>query len=186
MSGLQQQIGNRAVQRLIAQRSGDGPFELDEKTQARIERERGGGQPLDSAVQAKMADSTGHDLSDVKVHTSPESDSLNRELGAKAFTTGEDVFFSEGAYDPRSSGGQELIAHELIHVVQQQSGAVSCGSGMTVNAPGDAFEQEADAVAQGAMTGESANLAGGGGEIQRQIDDEEIKKKIPEEEQAPA
>ena len=45
---FQQQIGNRAVQRLLAQRSGDGPFDLDDETADRINRERGGGQSLDS------------------------------------------------------------------------------------------------------------------------------------------
>jgi hypothetical protein len=72
---------------------------------------------------------------------------LNKQLGAKAFTTGNDIFFRQGQYDPHSSAGQELIAHEATHVVQQSQGVVSHGSGMTVNAPGDVFEQEADSVA---------------------------------------
>ena len=55
----------------------------------------------------------GHDLSGVRVHTSPEADDLSHQLGAKAFTTNQDVFFREGAYEPHSSAGQELIAHEL-------------------------------------------------------------------------
>ena len=66
-----------------------------------------------------MAAATGHDFSDVKVHTDPEAHALNEQLGAKAFTTGHDIFFRAGAYDPASSGGQELVAHELTHVVQQ-------------------------------------------------------------------
>jgi hypothetical protein len=45
-------------------------------------------------------------------------------LNAKAFTTGSDIFFRNGAYSPQSSGGQELLAHELTHVVQQSTGAV--------------------------------------------------------------
>jgi hypothetical protein len=49
---------------------------------------------------------------------------LNQSIQAKAFTTGQDVFFRQGAYDPGSRGGQELIAHELTHVVQQNGGAV--------------------------------------------------------------
>ena len=146
---FQQQIGNRAVQRLLAQRSGDGPFDLDDETAGRINRERGGGQALDSNIQTKMNAATGQDFSNVKVHTGPESHALNESLSAKAFTTGHDIFFREGAYDPGSSGGQELLAHELTHVVQQSSGRVGGGGGgMTVNAPGDAYEQEADSVAK--------------------------------------
>jgi hypothetical protein len=66
----------------------------------------------------------GADFSGVKVHTDSQSDQLNKSIQAKAFTTGQDVFFRQGAYEPSSQGGQELIAHELTHVVQQNGGAV--------------------------------------------------------------
>lgn len=150
--GLQQRVGNRAVQRLIAQRSGDGAFHLDDETTQRINGARGGGQALDSGVQQQMGAAMGHDFSGVRVHTSPESHQLNQQLNAKAFTTGQDIFFKQGEYNPGSGSGQELLAHELTHVVQQSSGRVSGSSGMTVNAPGDTFEQEADAVARQAVT----------------------------------
>jgi hypothetical protein len=58
------------------------------------------------------------------VHTDSQSDQLNKSIQAKAFTTGQDIFFRQGAYEPNSRGGQELIAHELTHVVQQNGGAV--------------------------------------------------------------
>jgi hypothetical protein len=180
---LQQQIGNRAVQRLIAQRAGDGSFELDEATQARINRERGGGQPLDDAAQTSMSEALGQDLSAVRVHTSPEADSLNSDLGAKAFATGKDIFFSKGAYEPHSTGGQELLAHELTHVAQQSSGVVGGGSRMTVNAPGDVYEQEADAVAKTVMSRNTAS----GIEIQRQAvpeeEEEQVQLQVDEEEE---
>jgi hypothetical protein len=57
----------------------------------------------------------------VRVHTDAQSDSLNKSIQAKAFTTGSDIFFSKGAYDPGSQSGQELLGHELTHVVQQGS-----------------------------------------------------------------
>lgn len=88
-----------------------------------IDRKRGEGQPLEKNVQSQMEGHLGSDFSDVRVHTDGESDSLNRSLNAKAFTTGKDVFFSSGAYEPGSHSGQKLIAHELTHVVQQ-GGAV--------------------------------------------------------------
>ena len=148
ISALQNVVGNRAVQRLLAQRSGDEPYSLDKDTESRINRQRGGGQALDEGVQKQMESSIGQDLSNVRVHTSPEADTLNRQVGAKAFTTGSDIFFRQGQYDPQSSSGQELLAHEMTHVVQQSSGMVNNGSGMTVNAPGDVYEQEADSVAK--------------------------------------
>ncbi|MCB0177576.1 MAG: DUF4157 domain-containing protein [Anaerolineae bacterium] len=168
LAQLQNQVGNRAVQRMLAQRSGDGPTTLDEETAGRINRERGGGHPLDSAMKEQMGTVMGQDFSNVRVHTSRESDDLNQQVGAKAFTTGQDIFFKEGAYDPGSSGGQELIAHELTHVVQQSSGAVGNGSGrMTVNAPGDVYEQEADAVAK-QVTSMDLSVTAGGDSVQRQ------------------
>jgi hypothetical protein len=154
---LQQQVGNRAVQRLLAQRSGDGGFDLDDQTAGRINQARGGGQALDTTVQTQMSQNMGHDFGGVRVHTSPEADTLNQQLNAKAFTTGQDIFFRQGAYEPGSSSGRELLAHELTHVVQQSSGAVGgSGGGMRVNPPGDAFEQEADAVANETVQREAA------------------------------
>jgi hypothetical protein len=147
---LQQKVGNQAVQRLLAQRKGgEEGFDLDESTSSRINQARGGGQPLDGGVQTQMSEAMGFDFSGVRVHTSSEADSLNQDLGAKAFTTGQDIFFKEGTYNPSSSDGQELIAHEATHVVQQSTGRVGGGGGgMTVRPAGDAFEQEADAVAK--------------------------------------
>jgi hypothetical protein len=172
LAGLHRKIGNQGVQRLLTQRNSSEPAELDQETADRIDRERGGGQPLDSSIQARMGEALQTDLSQVQVHTSPEADTLNQELGARAFTTGRDVFFREGAYDPHSSAGQELITHELTHVVQQGSGTVSGAGRMTVNAPGDAYEQEADAKAK-AVAGAQA-----GGQVQQQ--------EIPEEEEVQA
>lgn len=188
LTQLQDQVGNRAVQQLLVQRSGDGPFELDDETAGRINGARGGGQALDGAVQAQMSAGMGHDFSGVQVHTGPESDALNQQLGAKAFTTGQDIFFREGAYDPGSGGGQELIAHELTHVVQQGTGAVQGGSGMTVNAPGDVYEQEADSIAKQVTSPAASSGAEAG--VQReavpedelQIQDENLQRQELDEE----
>ncbi|HMQ53774.1 MAG TPA: DUF4157 domain-containing protein [Anaerolineae bacterium] len=167
---LQKKAGNQAVQRLLAQRKGGEGFDLDQDTANRINSARGGGQPLDSTVQAKMSEQLGHDFSGVRVHTSAESDGLNKELSAKAFTTGQDVFFKQGAYDPGSSSGQELLAHELTHVVQQSTGQVpgSNSGGMTVRPAGDSFEQEADRAAKQATSSGSGTTASNAGQVQRQ------------------
>lgn len=182
LAGLQQLVGNRTVQRLLAQRSGDGPTELDDDTAQRINRERGGGQPLDGALQEQRSAALGHDFSGVRVHTSPEADDLSHQLGAKAFTTGQDLFFQDGAYDPHSSAGQELITHELTHVAQQGTGQVRSGGRMAVNPPGDAFEQEADATAK------ATSSEGLGAQVQRQDEPEEeeeaVQAQAEEEEEA--
>jgi hypothetical protein len=51
------------------------------------------------------------------------SDTLNRSLNAHAFTTGKDIFFRQDIYNPTSSAGKKLLAHELTHVVQQDGGS---------------------------------------------------------------
>ena len=186
---LQQQVGNRAVQRLLAQRSGGAasagqpsgqPFEVEEETAQRIEQERGGGQALESAMQKQMGAAMGFDFSQVKVHASPEADALNRDLGAEAFTTGNDIYFRQGTYDPHSSGGQELLAHEMTHVVQQSNGLVGGGARMTVNAPDDAYEKNADVVAQAAVSGQVGGRDGSLGAIQTE---EVQRQEVPEEEE---
>ena len=93
---------------------------LDASVGQRIDAMKaGGGRPLDAPVQAKMESEFGADFSAVRVHSGSEADALNDSIQAKAFTTGSDVFFREGDYSPDSPAGQELIAHELTHVVQQ-------------------------------------------------------------------
>ena len=96
-----------------------------EDLETRINAARGGGQPLDDSIRASLEPQFGHDFSDVKVHADAEANRLSLQLGAEAFTTGHDIFFKEGAYQPDSSSGKGLIAHELTHVVQQEGGTTT-------------------------------------------------------------
>ncbi|MCE9572840.1 MAG: DUF4157 domain-containing protein [Deltaproteobacteria bacterium] len=92
---------------------------------AALEREAdimGSRASLGSPISAAMDRAFGADFSDVRVH---EGGGDAAALGALAYTGGSDVHFRQGAYDPGSRGGQELLGHELAHVVQQRQGAVS-------------------------------------------------------------
>jgi Domain of unknown function (DUF4157) len=102
--------------------AGGGPIGGD--VESSIEGARSGGRALDKEVRASMEPAFGADFSGVRVHADAKADGLNRSLQARAFTTGQDVFFRSGEYNPGSSGGKELIAHELTHVVQQNPGSV--------------------------------------------------------------
>jgi hypothetical protein len=84
-----------------------------------IQQAKGSGQPLADSVRQPMEKAFGAEFSSVKVHTDTRSDQMNQSIQAKAFTTGQDIFFRGGEYNPESKSGQELIAHELTHVVQQ-------------------------------------------------------------------
>lgn len=148
---MQKTLGNSAVQRFLAQRSGQGKTELDDETSKTIKSERGGGQALDAGIAQKAGAVMGQDFSNVNVHTGEKSDSLNEQLQAKAFTVGNDIFFREGEYNPGSSQGQELISHELTHVVQQGASTPEVQGKMTVNDPNDQYEAEADKVANTVM-----------------------------------
>jgi hypothetical protein len=87
----------------------------------RIDSSRGHGSPLPTHTLSEMQSSFGHDFSGVKIHTDTESINMNRELGAQAFTHGSDIYFNTGKFNPDSSTGKHLLAHELTHVVQQNA-----------------------------------------------------------------
>ncbi|WP_223280238.1 DUF4157 domain-containing protein [Nostoc sp. PA-18-2419] len=93
-----------------------------------INQARSSGQPMANNIRQPMEQAFGADFSGVKVHTDAQSNELNQSIQARAFTTGQDVFFRQGEYNPGSRGGQELLAHELTHVVQQNGGAVQRSS----------------------------------------------------------
>ena len=92
--------------------------------EAALQKTGRSGQPLDNALRAQIEPIVGADFDGVKVHTDAQADRMNRAIQAKAFTTGQNIFFARGTYDPGSHSGQELIAHELTHVMQQTSGAL--------------------------------------------------------------
>ena len=123
-SGAIEEEEELQMKSLVQRRENLSGGEASPDLESSIQSARGGGQPLDEGLQRSMGRAMGADFSGVKVHTDTNSDQLNKSIQAKAFTTGQDLFFRQGAYDPGSRGGQELIAHELTHVVQQNGGAV--------------------------------------------------------------
>ncbi|MDY6900293.1 MAG: DUF4157 domain-containing protein [Cyanobacteriota bacterium] len=107
------------VQPTVMRQGGIGGENVNEDVEKNIQQARGGGQGLADNVREPMEQAFGSNFSGVKVHTDGQSDVLNRSLNARAFTTGQDIFFKQGEYQPGSKQGQELLAHELTHVVQQ-------------------------------------------------------------------
>lgn len=81
------------------------------------------GQPLDAATRAFMEPRFGHDFSNVRVHADGRAAAAARAVNAQAYTIGRDIVFGGGRYQPSTSEGKLLLAHELTHVVQQQGGA---------------------------------------------------------------
>ncbi len=121
---------------------------VDRNVALAILQARGKGTPLDDRVRETMNPELASYFEDVRVHTGPVAAESNRQLKARAFTIGSDIFFSPGTYDPDSIEGQKLLFHELVHVVQQKSGQVKDKRiYMSVRPSHDIFEQEADAIA---------------------------------------
>lgn len=91
----------------------------------------GRGRGIDDQTRTKMESGIGYDFSQVNIHTDETAIQMNRELGAKAFTRGNDVYFNRDQYRPETTEGQHLLAHELTHVVQQGKAdeALQGGSG---------------------------------------------------------
>jgi Domain of unknown function (DUF4157) len=140
-SGSGNNTWHSTVQR---QKSGDGtpaevPDEVHNLTRA------GGGTPLEAATRAAFEFSLGTALDDARIHTGPLADSVARAIRAFACTSAPDIVFRNGQYQPGSTQGQRLLAHELVHVIQQRSGAYIPPG---VSRPGDAAEVEAERLAR--------------------------------------
>ena len=115
--------------------------------EAAIAAARGRGSSAEPTVADRVGATLGDSLTDVRIHADGTAAALARSVSARAFTVSSDIFFGEGEYKPDTGPGRELLAHELVHVVQQR-GAPRSGS-LTVSQPGDALEREAEDVARG-------------------------------------
>ena len=87
--------------------------------EGKLESSKGSGNLLDQKTKGEMESGFGSDFSNVKIHTDSNAVQMSQELGAQAFTNGNDVYFNEGKYNPDSKEGKHLLAHELTHTVQQ-------------------------------------------------------------------
>jgi hypothetical protein len=102
----------------------DAPAGANEvEAQVNEARRSGGGAPLPQFVRAFFEPRAGFDLSGVRVHTDARANASAEAIDARAYTIGSDVFFAYGEYAPGTSAGRHLLAHELVHVMQQGRGA---------------------------------------------------------------
>lgn len=123
------------------------------------------GSALPAPLRGDLESSLGADLSGVRVHTDDQAAEAAEGMNARAFTVGQSIGFGAGEFDPESKDGQELIAHEVAHTVQQR-GASGDGDGdggggggevqlasLDVSTPGDPHEVEAQRFARGFVEG---------------------------------
>jgi hypothetical protein len=120
----------------------------------------GGGAEMPEEVRGRMETAFGVDFSPVRIHEGPQAEAV----GALAYTQGTDIHFAPGQYQPASQRGQELLGHEMAHVVQQSQGRVQAtrqAKGLDVNDDAS-LEREADEMGRKAARGEAV---GGGGAL---------------------
>ncbi|MFQ5881378.1 MAG: DUF4157 domain-containing protein [Candidatus Methylomirabilales bacterium] len=134
----------------------------------------GVGWPLDLSTREFMESRFGHDFSQVRLHADAQAARDAKALNAQAFTIGRDIYFGASRYQPNTTAGRHLLAHELTHTVQQGSASTGAFGGaqarLEVSHPGDGLEREADRVASRVVGGDAhtgAITAGGAGLVQR-------------------
>ncbi len=107
------------LQPKLIQPFGTGNGVASNNVEQGLSSSKGGGTALPEHLSHEMGTKIGADFSGVRIHTGSNAVQMNREIGAKAFTHGNDVYFNRGQYNPHSSNGKRLLAHELTHTVQQ-------------------------------------------------------------------
>ncbi|MGO9219291.1 MAG: DUF4157 domain-containing protein, partial [Streptosporangiaceae bacterium] len=78
------------------------------------------GHRLGGGTPAEMQARFGVPTANVMIHTDPAAAAIADKLNASAFTVGRHVVFGTGRFNPASTPGQMLLAHEIAHVVQQR------------------------------------------------------------------
>lgn len=109
-----------AIQAKTPQQVGDGESELNVGLQKDLSHSKSSGSPLPLMTRRFFETRMLHDFGGVRIHTDNEAGRMNEQLGARAFTHGQDVYFAPGEYAPHTAQGKRLIAHELAHVLQQR------------------------------------------------------------------
>lgn len=119
------------------------------------------GRPLDNPTRAFFERRFGHDFSRVRVHTDALAAESARAVSARAYAVGSQLVFGEGTFSPGTTSGKGLLAHELVHVVQQSAGgghSPAVATKLSVGPPDTQMEREAGrfagALTNGAFTGD--------------------------------
>ena len=157
--------------RPIVLRVTDGGGDVMAGAETAIDRAAGSsGHGLPDALRARFESSLAADLSTVRLHTGGDSAAAAHAVGARAYTVGQDIHFAAGAYDPGSTAGLQLIAHEVAHTVQQAGSAPTRQHKLEVSTPGDGAEVEADRAAEAMVAGTRFAVSSAPASVQRQPD----------------
>lgn len=123
---------------------GDAPARTAAPDSATADAVPAGGEPLDAATRSFMEPRFGHDFGQVRVHTDEQAAKAAESYHARAYTVGRDIIFGAQEYTPETDAGRRLLAHELTHVVQQQSDSIAAST--VQREPAEAPEAVPEAV----------------------------------------
>ena len=116
---------------------------------------RSPGQALAPTTRTLMESRFGHDFSWVRIHADTKAAHSAQAVNALAYTVGSKIIFGENQYQPHTTSGQSLLAHELTHVVQQRSFHHPANySGLQIGAADSSYEREAQAVSNRIIQGQ--------------------------------
>ncbi len=118
---LQKKCENCENEEYIQQKTSGNQQSVHPEFEAILLNNNGSGSPLNENSKREMEEGFGADFSNVRIHTDSTSTQLNENLGAQAFTNGNNIYFNAGKYSPASKEGKLLLAHELTHTLQQKS-----------------------------------------------------------------
>jgi Domain of unknown function (DUF4157) len=99
----------------------EGDYKILEDVEQSVGTTHVGGSPLDGAIRSFMESRFGFDFSDVRVHTDERAAKSANKMNALAYTVGQDIYFGAGQYSATREEGKKLLAHELVHVIQQDN-----------------------------------------------------------------
>lgn len=133
------------VARFTIARKAEGQPNVASNVAAEISASRASGSPLPASVRRFMEPRFRTDFSNVRVHAGERAARLNRQVNAQAFTVGNQIFFGRERFQPESSEGRELLAHELTHTIQQGA-AVQQGTAVQRSVDVAVSEQSAPQV----------------------------------------
>lgn len=126
------------------------------------------GQPLDPKTRTLMESGFRHDFGNVRVHTDNKAAASARAVNALAYTVGRDIVFGAGQFAPGVRETDELLAHELTHVVQQ-SQTTARNSPLAVGLHSGVLEDEARESSRRILNGGAVGpLSSAGLQIARQ------------------
>lgn len=120
-AGEEEAVQTKDEEETIQQKSAHSSSNPTNGTEVKLKQQKGKGSKLDNSTLKQMEKGFGADFSKVNIHTGSTAEELSENIGAQAFTHGNDIYFNEGKYNPNSIDGKHLLAHELTHTIQQNN-----------------------------------------------------------------